>query len=84
MLWLATLLLIFQGVHPFLITHDESFAPDYVLNVSLQNAAIGCKYRYSFVVNGTTPGPEVRLKENQTSWIRVYNSIPDQNLTMVS
>jgi hypothetical protein len=32
---------------------------------------------------GTSPGPPIYLKENQTTWIRVYNDFASENLTMV-
>ena len=32
---------------------------------------------------GTSPGPELRFQEGQTKWVRVYNDMDDQNLTMV-
>ncbi|OQO14183.1 hypothetical protein B0A48_01059 [Cryoendolithus antarcticus] len=36
----------------------------------------------SVVVNGTTPEPAIRIPAGKTSWIRVYNDMPDQNTTM--
>ena len=33
---------------------------------------------------GTAPGPKITLTEGQTSWIRVYNDMEQQNLTVVS
>lgn len=57
--------------------------PDYVLVATAKNLAINCQRRYSVVINGTSPGPTLYLKENFTTWIRVYNRIPDQNLTVV-
>ncbi|KAJ9641641.1 Multicopper oxidase aurL2 [Knufia peltigerae] len=56
--------------------------PDYVLVATAKNLAINCQRRYSVVINGTSPGPTLYLKENFTTWIRVYNRIPDQNLTV--
>lgn len=44
---------------------------------------MACRYRDSVVVNGTSPGPEIRLKPEQTTWIRVYNDMDNENLTMV-
>ncbi|KAJ5155839.1 L-ascorbate oxidase [Penicillium capsulatum] len=42
------------------------------------------KNRVDFFVSalGTTPGPTIRLRENKTTWIRVYNDFPTDNLTM--
>lgn len=35
------------------------------------------------LINGTSPGPEIRLVEGRTFWIRVYNDMEGQNLAMV-
>lgn len=67
-----------------LVTHDETFVPDQVLRVTAQNISQACDTRYSAVVNGTAPGPAVRLKAGRASWIRVYNDMPGTNLTMAS
>ena len=32
---------------------------------------------------GTVPGPALYLKENQTTWVRVYNDLLEANTTMV-
>ena len=64
--------------------HDGSFTPDAVLRVSAQNISIGGIYRYSTLINGTAPGPELRIPEGQVAWIRVYNDMTDQNTTIVS
>ena len=66
------------------VEHGASFAPDYILRASAQNISVACASRYSVVVNGTSPGPQIHLQENQTSWVRVYNDMTDQNFTMVS
>ncbi|KAK9327557.1 hypothetical protein V1520DRAFT_348503 [Lipomyces starkeyi] len=63
--------------------HDQSFLPDITLLVTARNISKGCIERYSVVVNGTSPGPEIRLRGGKTSWIRVYNDMDDRNLTMV-
>ncbi len=57
--------------------------PDYVLVVTAKNITINCQTRYSVVFNGTTPGPPLYMKENYTTWVRVYNRLQDQNLTVV-
>lgn len=62
----------------------DSWAPDYVLSATAENITINCLSRYSVVFNGTSPGPPLTLKENHTTWVRVYNNIKDQNLTVVS
>ena len=64
-------------------THDSSFIPDQILRVTAQNVTMNCESRYSVVVNGTVPGPEVRITEGKVSWIRVYNDMTDHNLTIV-
>ena len=70
----------YDGLH----VHDSSFIPDHVLRLSYKTVPIGCQQRLSAVVNGTTPGPELRLQPGKTSWIRVYNDMTDQNATIVS
>ncbi|KAH7117318.1 ascorbate oxidase [Dactylonectria macrodidyma] len=69
-------------VTPKLVTHDNSFFPDYVLRVTSRNISVACETRLSAVVNGTSPGPELRIKPGETTWIRVYNDLESQNLTM--
>ncbi|KAK5320666.1 hypothetical protein LTR93_006878 [Exophiala xenobiotica] len=56
--------------------------PDYVLVATAKNITINCQTRYSVVFNGTTPGPLLHMKENYTTWVRVYNRLQDQNLTV--
>ncbi|KAH8667919.1 multicopper oxidase-domain-containing protein [Tricladium varicosporioides] len=63
--------------------HDDSFVPDGILHVSSGLKKQSCvPTKDILLVNGTSPGPELRFKEGQTVWIRVFNDIPDQNLTM--
>lgn len=64
-------------------THNASFVPDHVLRMTHENVTVGCQSRASTLFNGTTPGPELRLKPGQTSWIRVYNDMADYNATVV-
>lgn len=65
-------------------SHDASFVPDAVLRVTEGQLAQSCLPAKSTVlVNGTAPGPELRLQEGKVYWIRVYNDMPDNNLTMV-
>lgn len=67
------------------LCHDETFVPDAVLRISAQNISQSCyPAKYTVLVNGTAPGPEVRLLEGQTYWIRVYNDMTDDNATIVS
>lgn len=61
----------------------QDYTPDYVLVATAKNITINCLSRYSVVFNDTLPGPQLNLKENYTTWVRVYNNIEDQNLTVV-
>lgn len=64
--------------------HDETFVPDAILRVTAQNQTTSCLPSKSTVlVNGTSPGPELRLVEGVTYWIRVYNDMSEANLTIV-
>lgn len=63
--------------------HDSSFNPNFVLSVTQQNISIGGMYRESVLVNNSLPGPTLRIQENEVVWIRVYNNMAHQNLTMV-
>ena len=64
--------------------HDETFVPDAVLRITTENRTQSCLPAKSVVlVNGTSPGPELRLLEGKSYWIRVYNDMPEKNLTMV-
>ncbi|TVY83023.1 Multicopper oxidase [Lachnellula suecica] len=63
-------------------SHDDSFTPDAVLRVTRQNTSIGGINRYTTLVNNSLPGPPLRIPENQVVWIRVYNDMTDDNLTM--
>ncbi|KAH7242664.1 Cupredoxin [Fusarium tricinctum] len=62
--------------------HDGSFTPDYVLEATLDDIKVNCISRSSVTFNGTSPGPTLYLKEEQTTWIRVYNRVPDNNVTV--
>ncbi|QPG97523.1 hypothetical protein C2857_006457 [Epichloe festucae Fl1] len=62
--------------------HDSSFNPNFVLSVTQQNISIGGMYRESVLVNNSLPGPTLRIQENEVVWIRVYNNMAHQNLTM--
>ena len=66
------------------VVHDGSFTPDAILRVTSQNVSLGGIQKLTTLVNGSTPGPEVRVPENETVWIRVFNDMKDSNLTMVS
>jgi FtsP/CotA-like multicopper oxidase with cupredoxin domain len=66
-----------------LIRHDSSWSPDTTLYATAANITIDCQSRYSVLLNGTSPGPTLYLEEGKTTWIRVYNQILDQNITVV-
>lgn len=80
-LWPLIFIFITSTISSF-STHDGSFQPDYILRATAQNISIDCESRYSVVLNGTSPGPPLYLREGWTTWIRVYNDIKDQNLTI--
>ncbi|KFY73696.1 hypothetical protein V499_06224 [Pseudogymnoascus sp. VKM F-103] len=64
-------------------THGADFIPDAVLRVTEETRKQSCvPEKDILVVNGTSPGPALRFTEGQTVWIRVYNDIATQNLTM--
>ncbi|KAG6014821.1 Multicopper oxidase aurL2, partial [Claviceps citrina] len=62
--------------------HDATFEPDFVLEASEQDVKANCAVRRSVVINGSIPGPTIHLREGRTTWIRVYNRMGEQNLTM--
>ncbi|OJD34790.1 l-ascorbate oxidase [Diplodia corticola] len=86
MLWRIVLsLLLAVGAwakEPTLRLHDDSFIPDAVLRVTEQTASIGCIQRDSVVINGTIPGPPLSFASGSVVWIRVYNDMPNENLTI--
>lgn len=63
--------------------HDKAFKPDYVLHASASNITVNCENRYSVTINGSVPGPTIYLLEGHATWIRFYNDIGDQNVTLV-
>ncbi|KAK5738572.1 hypothetical protein LTR17_005908 [Elasticomyces elasticus] len=62
--------------------HNASFVPDIVLRLTYENISVGCQTRTSVVINGTSPGPELRLKPGKTTWIRVHNDMTEYNATI--
>lgn len=66
------------------VEHDSSFTPDHVLRVTAGTWSEACDERHSVLVNGSVPGPDLRLREGELNWIRVYNDMTDANTTMVS
>ena len=67
-----------------IVVHNGSFTPDAVLRVTAQDINLGGIRRLTTLVNGSIPGPELRIPEQEVAWIRVYNDMQDQNLSMVS
>ena len=66
------------------VPHDESFVPDAVLRITQEERNQSCvPTKEILVVNGTSPGPALLFTEGETVWIRVYNDISHENLTMV-
>ncbi len=66
------------------VVHDGNFIPDATLRVTSGNRNQSCVPKKEILlVNGTSPGPELRLTEGKTYWIRIYNDMVDQNFTMV-
>ena len=85
-MFICTFLLLYCSLVTLRVTatvHDASFIPDATLHVTAQNVSIGGINKLSTLVNGSTPGPELRVPENEVAWIRVYNDMDSQNLTMV-
>lgn len=66
------------------IHHDSSFSPDFILRVTQDPYTQSCISKDKVIlVNGTSPGPELRLVEGNIYWIRVFNDMDNNNLTMV-
>ncbi|KAK4165632.1 putative L-ascorbate oxidase [Cladorrhinum sp. PSN259] len=65
-----------------IVTHDSSFAPDLILRVTVGEVPSACESRTNIIVNGTSPGPALHIPPGKSTWIRVYNDMDDQNLTM--
>jgi L-ascorbate oxidase len=63
--------------------HDKDFYPDIVLRATNKTLSPLGLERPSVVINGTSPGPALRIKGGRTTWIRVYNDMSEQNLTVV-
>ncbi|KAJ6007926.1 hypothetical protein N7540_011902 [Penicillium herquei] len=81
-LGLALLLSWTKSARGSIVQHDGSFQPDHILRVTAQNYTEACDTRYSALVNGSSPGPELRLREGKVNWIRVYNDMKDENTTI--
>ncbi|KAK4234890.1 hypothetical protein C8A03DRAFT_37294 [Achaetomium macrosporum] len=66
------------------VVHDGNgnFTPDHVLRVNIARMPSACESREDVVVNGTSPGPAIHVLPGSRTWIRVYNDMTDQNVTM--
>ncbi|KAF5844996.1 hypothetical protein GGP41_001098 [Bipolaris sorokiniana] len=64
------------------VTHGDRFHPDFYLSVTHELQNVACEQRMSVLVNGTSPGPVLRLPAGKTSWVRVCNHMDDYNTTM--
>lgn len=85
LLLLALLFGLIEHATAQTVTHGEGFVPNAVLRVTEESRKQSCvPQKDILVVNGTSPGPRLSFVEGKTVWIRVYNDIPHQNLTMVS
>lgn len=83
-LFLTTILPAFLTSAGQLAVHDETFQPDFILRITEEDVPFACEgTRKSVLVNGTSPGPELRLKPNSTTWVRVYNDMDHLNTTIV-
>lgn len=66
------------------VQHGEGFVPTAVLRVTMEERKQSCvPTKEILVVNGTSPGPALVFEEGRTIWIRVYNDLKHENLTMV-
>ncbi len=79
LLWISSLISTCAAA----AVHNGSFIPDAVLRVTAQNIKMGGIQRLTTLINGSVPGPELRIPEGEVAWVRVYNDMKDQNLTMV-
>ncbi|KAF2236990.1 multicopper oxidase [Viridothelium virens] len=71
-----------QAKNCTLVTHDASFVPDIILRVTSEQRTIAGMSQTYPLVNGSYPGPQIELTAGQRTWIRVYNDMQGDNLTM--
>lgn len=64
--------------------HGKGFTPDHILRVTVAQIPSACETREDVIINGTSPGPLIRVPPGARTWVRVYNDMKDRNLTMVS
>ncbi|KJZ77414.1 hypothetical protein HIM_03138 [Hirsutella minnesotensis 3608] len=81
---LCPLLAVVQGVSCSILHehNDGSFSPDVVLRVKKEDLDVAGIHKVATLVNGSMPGPTIRIPEDKAVWIRVYNDMQDANLTM--
>ncbi|KAJ3494714.1 hypothetical protein NLG97_g3909 [Lecanicillium saksenae] len=82
--FLPSLISIVGAVSSRLHSHkSDLFSPDIILRITRENYTIGnIVDRYTTLINGSVPGPTLRIPEEKVVWIRVYNDMRDANLTM--
>ncbi|KAH8654950.1 Cupredoxin [Tricladium varicosporioides] len=74
---------LIQVAYANTVVHDKNFSPDAILHVTSGEKKQSCvPTKEILLINGVSPGPKLRFTEGDTVWIRVYNDIHDQNLTM--
>ena len=84
LVFLWTLYNFFLPAFADTVVHNDTFTPCFVLRVTEEDFEQSCVSKQKVgVVNGTSSGPLITLTEGYVSWIRVYNDMPDRNLTMV-
>lgn len=66
------------------VTHDANFSPDQILRVTVAQAPSAWESRTDVVVNRTSPDLTLHIPPERSTWVRAYNDMADQNLTMVS
>ncbi|KAG0147834.1 hypothetical protein CROQUDRAFT_90966 [Cronartium quercuum f. sp. fusiforme G11] len=59
-----------------------NWSPTTSLRVSRTVLASDCTQRESVVINGSSPGPELRFQAGERVWVRVYNDLENENTTM--
>lgn len=70
--------------HANTVIHDDSFIPDITFSVTQEERKQSCvSPKKILLVNGTSPGPELRFTKGKTVCIRVYNNVSNQNLPIV-
>ncbi|PHH79253.1 hypothetical protein CDD80_5337 [Ophiocordyceps camponoti-rufipedis] len=74
--------LLLLGVRADFQVHDDGFKPDFVINATMGELDVDCNKRLSVLLNGQSPGPQINMTEGSITWVRVWNHMEDQNLTM--